>query len=50
MNETQTPNSAVILYCAHDLSLTGAEGPARLLGRPVVLWSCDTCGATVVDS
>ena len=39
----------LILYCAHDLSLTGAEGPIRDLGRWPVLWTCDTCGATVVD-
>jgi hypothetical protein len=40
--------SALIEYCAHDMSMTGAEGPAADLGRPVVLWSCDSCGATVL--
>ncbi|MCK8465862.1 hypothetical protein M0722_01525 [Microbacterium sp. KSW4-16] len=43
-----TASTEVIVYCAHDWSLTGAEGPVRLLGRHPVLWSCDICGATVV--
>ncbi|MGX9346376.1 hypothetical protein [Microbacterium sp. KNMS] len=40
---------AVIEYCAHDGSLTGAEGPVRDLGRWPVLWTCDLCGATLLD-
>lgn len=40
----------LIEYCAHDWSLTGGEGPADALGRPVILWNCDTCGAAVVDA
>lgn len=39
--------TAMIEHCAHELSLTGAEGPVRLLGRWPILWTCDTCGATV---
>lgn len=35
---------ALVLYCGHDLSLTGAEGPVRLLGRMPILWECDGCG------
>lgn len=35
----------LILFCDHDWSSTGAEGPACLLGRPVIIWKCDTCGA-----
>lgn len=41
--------AAIIAYCAHDLSLTGAEGPIADLGRWPILWSCDGCGATVLD-
>lgn len=40
-------HGSAIPYCAHDLSLTGAEGPAAELGRPVILWTCDGCGAVV---
>ncbi len=43
-------STALIEYCAHDLSLTGGEGPADALGRPVILWNCDGCGAAVVDA
>lgn len=41
--------SDLIRYCAHDHSLTGAEGPVRDLGRWPVLWTCDECGALVSD-
>lgn len=41
--------TAVIRYCEHDLSWTGAEGPAADLGRPVILWTCDECGVTILD-
>lgn len=40
----------VILHCAHDLSLTGAEGPIAELGRWPILWNCDTCGATLLQN
>lgn len=43
----------IILYCGHDWSLTGAEGPIvdlRARGRDwPILWTCDTCGATVLQ-
>jgi hypothetical protein len=43
----------VIVWCGHDWSLTGAEGPIVELqkrGRPwPILWTCDICGATVLD-
>lgn len=41
--------TAIIEYCAHDLSLSGAEGPIAVLGRWPILWTCDGCGATVLD-
>lgn len=41
---------AVAVYCAHDMSLTGAEGPVRDLGRWPILWSCDWCGATLLQA
>lgn len=49
MVSAELQRAAVLDYCAHDMSLTGAEGPARDLGRPVVLWSCDWCGATLLQ-
>ncbi|MGX5770814.1 hypothetical protein ACWKWN_08690 [Microbacterium trichothecenolyticum] len=42
-------HSALIEFCAHDWSLTGAEGPVVELGRMPILWTCDVCGATVLD-
>lgn len=41
--------TALIPYCAHDLSLTGAEIPVALLGRYPILWTCDICNATTLD-
>jgi hypothetical protein len=43
------PGTDVMLYCAHDGSWTGAEGPIRDLGRWPVLWQCDECGVLRVD-
>lgn len=44
----------LIPYCAHDWSMTGAEGPIRDLrarGRDwPILWNCDACGATLLDT
>ena len=37
----------VMIRCEH-VSLSGAEGPVIDLGRWPVLWSCDSCGMTVV--
>lgn len=37
----------VIVWCGHDLSLLGAEGPG--LVRLPVLWTCDECGAAVIS-
>ncbi|MDF2554149.1 MAG: hypothetical protein K0R60_44 [Microbacterium sp.] len=49
-NDWREADSAdVILYCGHDWSLTGAEGPVVDLGRWPILWTCDVCGATVLD-
>lgn len=48
-DDQEARQGSVIAYCAHDMSLTGAEGPALYLGRPVILWECDMCGATVLD-
>lgn len=46
---TLSTSTAVVLHCAHDCSWTGAEGSVLELGRWPVLWSCDCCGATVLD-
>lgn len=35
----------LVEFCDHGVSLTGAEGPVRALGRMPVLWTCDGCGA-----
>jgi hypothetical protein len=38
----------LMVRCDH-LSLSGAEGPVADLGRWPVLWSCDSCGMTLLD-
>lgn len=37
--------SDLVRFCAHDISLTGAEGPISALGRFPILWRCDDCAA-----
>lgn len=53
-DDVSGPGTEIIEYCAHDLSLTGAEGSVRDLrarGRDwPILWTCDSCGATVVNT
>ena len=34
--------------CPHD-SMSGDEGPVRLIGRMPVRWRCDACDAIVYD-
>lgn len=36
----------VAVLCEH-VSMSGAEGPVLTLGRWPILWSCDSCGATI---